>query len=118
MAQVLSLRSSCLVSRPPNSPVCGNGVLEGWEECDCGHKEASACAQLCCTPQCKLVQGAQCSPLNGPCCSSTCTYTPRNSKECSPTSECSPSPSLCSGSSALCPPPPPSPTDGALCEGG
>uniref|UniRef100_A0A3B5JUP6 Zinc metalloproteinase-disintegrin-like 2d n=1 Tax=Takifugu rubripes TaxID=31033 RepID=A0A3B5JUP6_TAKRU len=62
---------SCL-SRPPGSvetiavaPLCGNHLLDGGEECDCGTVEE--CDNLCCDPStCRLTQGSQCS--DGPCC--------------------------------------------------
>ncbi len=46
--------------------VCGNGVVEGWEECDCGEDE-SDCTEKCCFPAnakdakpCSLRNGAEC----------------------------------------------------------
>ena len=30
--------------------VCGNGLVEGWEECDCGEDEAECSMDKCCFP--------------------------------------------------------------------
>jgi hypothetical protein len=52
-------------------PVCGNGIREGNEVCDCG--SAQECTDPCCNPAtCQLASGAQCSA--GDCCSSTCRF--------------------------------------------
>ena len=54
----------CIV---PYTPTCGNGLVEGSEQCDD--------TSVCCTPQCTLAPSAQCSG-NGTCCSSTCQFVP------------------------------------------
>eukprot|EP00045_Choanoeca_perplexa_P012104 m.130737 g.130737 ORF g.130737 m.130737 type:complete len:1098 (+) comp15886_c0_seq1:197-3490(+) len=59
---------SCLAA-PVN--VCGNGIVEEGEACDCG--SVSNCTDIdpCCTTSCQLV--GECSPANGPCCNANCT---------------------------------------------
>ena len=61
--------SDCLLdSIPPSvgAGICGNGVKEGNEECDCG----SDCANSsCCTTECKLKAGSVCADENDSCCS-------------------------------------------------
>ncbi|CAI4220917.1 unnamed protein product, partial [Auanema sp. JU1783] len=54
--------------------VCGNGVVEGQEECDCGQKD---CPNKCCDGStCKLKEGAFCA--EGACCDlETCKPKPR-----------------------------------------
>ncbi|XP_062584922.1 ADAM 17-like protease [Saccostrea cucullata] len=47
--------------------VCGNGRMEGTEECDAGFN-----GDNCCTSQCKLRAGAICSPMNHECCDNKC----------------------------------------------
>lgn len=47
--------------------VCGNGIVEAGEECDCGTPEE--CAQNpCCDAECRLRPRAQCSDNNHGCC--------------------------------------------------
>jgi hypothetical protein len=47
--------------------ICGNGVKENKEECDCGQPED--CADKCCdAATCKLKQGSQCADGNDSCC--------------------------------------------------
>jgi hypothetical protein len=70
----MSAKQSCL--KDSNSfvsglleGICGNGVKEGQEECDCGQPQD--CRDKCCNPQtCKLTSGSQCSDGNDSCCSS------------------------------------------------
>eukprot|EP00730_Choanoeca_flexa_P016800 TRINITY_DN8006_c0_g1_i2.p1 TRINITY_DN8006_c0_g1~~TRINITY_DN8006_c0_g1_i2.p1 ORF type:complete len:909 (+),score=143.27 TRINITY_DN8006_c0_g1_i2:91-2817(+) len=54
--------------------ICGNGIVELGEDCDCGSDDASICTQNdpCCTPTCELALGNQCSPQAGPCCTASC----------------------------------------------
>ena len=46
--------------------VCGNGIVEGWEECDCGVNEEECSDNKCCHPAdhpekpCQLREGAKC----------------------------------------------------------
>lgn len=54
----------------PQSSICGNGVVEDSEECDCGWEDE--CKETCCVPQtgrtnsddvpCTLKKGVVCSP--------------------------------------------------------
>ncbi|RKP26487.1 Metallo-peptidase family M12B Reprolysin-like-domain-containing protein [Syncephalis pseudoplumigaleata] len=63
--------SSCL--QDPGSKkvltvaMCGNGIKEGDEECDCGTEETCA-NDKCCTSACKLKPNAKCSDRNDECC--------------------------------------------------
>lgn len=64
----------------PQASLCGNGVVEEGEECDCGWEED--CRDSCCFPQrryppseetpCRLTPGSVCSPSQGPCCTNEC----------------------------------------------
>ncbi|XP_078667233.1 disintegrin and metalloproteinase domain-containing protein 10-like [Branchiostoma floridae x Branchiostoma belcheri] len=98
----------CFKAEAPT--LCGNGIVEEGEECDCGFQDA--CDQIgdrCCTGAtpgvpdvgCTRKEGATCSPSEGPCCNSqTCSYHSA-SKVCATETECAQSAS-CSGISADC----------------
>merc|ERR1712106_602674 len=68
--------------KEPQQALCGNGVVEEGEECDCGWEED--CAEDCCWPQrtkysshqlpCTLRPAKQCSPSQGPCCDKACSF--------------------------------------------
>ena len=47
----------------PQSQMCGNGIVEGDEECDCGSIDPTACDAVdpCCKPgNCTLKEGKEC----------------------------------------------------------
>lgn len=102
-------RSSKGCFAEPQNAICGNGVVEDGEECDCGWEED--CNDPCCHPQrlhhalhelpCRLADGAVCSPSQGPCCTSGCTL--RNGDKCRDDNGCRDA-SFCDGRSPQCPP--------------
>lgn len=59
-----------IIYAEPQTSICGNGVVEPGEECDCGWEED--CKDKCCYPQrryppvdetpCRLTPNARCSP--------------------------------------------------------
>lgn len=65
-------QATCLENFPTEmvgDPVCGNGIREGAEICDCGSPEE--CTDPCCdAATCQLAAGAQCA--SGACCTSQC----------------------------------------------
>ncbi|XP_066581477.1 disintegrin and metalloproteinase domain-containing protein 10 isoform X1 [Prorops nasuta] len=99
---------------------CGNKIVEAGEECDCGYDD-DECVDKCCYPRqvseldkiknetakgCSRKYGTQCSPSQGPCCSSeTCQFVPFSKKvQCKSESDCSYN-STCNGKSSECPVP-------------
>ncbi|XP_061190593.1 disintegrin and metalloproteinase domain-containing protein 10-like [Saccostrea echinata] len=83
-----------------NMAFCGNGIVEEGEECDCGYD--TDCTDKCCNPQqtsgpdsnaCTLKidqmnnRKYNCSPSQGACCSSECTYMDTEN-QCRPSTEC------------------------------
>ncbi|KAK7871976.1 hypothetical protein R5R35_004767 [Gryllus longicercus] len=101
---------------------CGNKIVEAGEECDCGYDD-NECKDKCCYPRqvsdkdraenetakgCYRRKGTQCSPSQGPCCSSeTCRFVPEHyGVTCKQESDCSWS-SKCNGRSPECPSPDP-----------
>ncbi|KAK6617564.1 hypothetical protein RUM44_005152 [Polyplax serrata] len=93
----------------PQVAICGNGVVEAGEDCDCGWEED--CRDSCCYPQrrypppgetpCKLTPNSICSPSQGPCCTSDCQL--KFGDKCRDDNGCRDS-SYCDGRSPSCPP--------------
>ncbi|CAB1331853.1 unnamed protein product [Coregonus sp. 'balchen'] len=105
ISQVLEKkRGSCFVES--GQPICGNGLVEPGEECDCGYSDQ--CRDQCCydadqpdNRKCKLKPNKVCSPSQGPCCTPECFYKGRNEK-CREESECAHQ-GMCNGGTAQCP---------------
>ncbi|XP_073692307.1 disintegrin and metalloproteinase domain-containing protein 10 isoform X1 [Garra rufa] len=105
ISQVLDKkRFSCFVES--GQPICGNGMVEANEQCDCGYSDQ--CKDKCCydanAPEglkCKLKPNTQCSPSQGPCCTPECSFKQSNVK-CRDESECALQ-GMCNGNSAQCP---------------
>ncbi|KAL5471174.1 hypothetical protein EMCRGX_G029261 [Ephydatia muelleri] len=91
----------CLTNNPAmtvGSPVCGNGIQEGTEICDCG--SVVECKDPCCNAtSCQLKTEAQCG--SGACCQS-CKFKPQGTTCRNATNECDLL-EYCSGSSSQCP---------------
>ncbi|XP_004717338.2 disintegrin and metalloproteinase domain-containing protein 30-like, partial [Echinops telfairi] len=77
---------------------CGNGIVEGDEECDCGTK-GDCDIDKCCEPGCKLKPGANCSI--GLCCHE-CQFRPSGYVCRQQENECDLA-EYCDGTSHLCP---------------
>ncbi|CAJ0583312.1 unnamed protein product, partial [Mesorhabditis spiculigera] len=113
MRQVLSNRADdCFI--PHQRAVCGNGILEDGEMCDEGFIVHGQSEGRCCSRECQLLAGSQCSPKNHPCCSPACTFLPplhicrfANALQCTRQSNCT-------GTNGDCPPPRPT-LDGTNC---
>ncbi|KAL4613367.1 disintegrin and metalloproteinase domain-containing protein 10 [Arapaima gigas] len=99
-------RASCFVES--GQPICGNGLVETDEECDCGYSDQ--CKEDCCFDanqpdgkKCKLKFGRMCRqvPSQGPCCTAQCTYKSSQEK-CREESECAHQ-GMCNGVTAQCP---------------
>jgi len=100
---VLKVKAKDCFSKP-KSTFCGNGIVEKGEECDPG-LATSPNGDSCCTKNCKLKAGAQCSDRNSPCCNSRCQFS-GPSRVCLDSNEldCKRE-SHCNGHSAQCPKP-------------
>ncbi|CAG8608434.1 3568_t:CDS:10, partial [Scutellospora calospora] len=80
--------------------MCGNGLKEAGEECDCG---TNCAADPCCNGStCKLTNGSQCDDINDLCCKN-CTFRAFN-VTCRPSISNCDIPEVCPGNSADCPP--------------
>ena len=61
----------CLYNMPPllyfPQPLCGNGLIDTGEQCDCGAAPSSECNANCCNNvTCQLTSGKACA--SGKCC--------------------------------------------------
>nr|XP_045622602.1 uncharacterized protein LOC123773138 [Procambarus clarkii] len=93
----------------PQKAICGNGVVEAGEECDCGWEED--CDEACCYPMknnpkknqkpCTLRPSKVCSPSQGPCCTHDCRL--KEGDKCRDDNGCRDS-SFCNGRFPECPP--------------
>ncbi|NXK44649.1 ADAM9 protein, partial [Chauna torquata] len=101
--EVIRKNRPCLLNIPSLKPflfeLCGNGVLEKGEECDCGSDEACLEAGCCFSSNCLLAPGASC--YRGECCHK-CQFQPagRICREYRSTCDL---PEYCNGSSGTCP---------------
>lgn len=80
---------------------CGNGIVEGDEQCDCG--DAASCANdpCCDASTCRFSSGSVCDDINEDCCNN-CQFA-TNGTVCRPsTSSCDPE-EVCPGNAGICP---------------
>lgn len=90
-----------------NGSLCGNGIVEPGEECDCGYsnecKEPNCCYDADANAQlkCHLKPNAKCSPSQGPCCNSSCEFA-KSGTVCMKNDECLNN-VTCTGDKAFCP---------------
>ncbi|KAI8321915.1 zincin, partial [Martensiomyces pterosporus] len=84
-----------------STAMCGNGIKETGEECDCGTSEQCKNDPCCDSSTCKLKPGAQCADVNDLCCSQC--KLKSNGSVCRPKySECDIE-ETCDGQSSDCP---------------
>lgn len=103
-AVLMKKKDDCFVVS--GQPICGNGLVEAGEQCDCGYSDQ--CKDSCCYSaneeegkRCKLLPGKLCSPSQGPCCTGQCTFK-GTSDRCRLESECAQE-GMCNGATPLCP---------------
>ena len=110
MHPVVMNKGHCLKPRRPS--YCGNGVVEGGKQCDCGTTYTCQVVDKCCTPlslhpssspgrACKLT--GRCSPRVQRCCTDECTVAAAG-VTCRPRTDCA-AESRCDGRSPSCPAP-------------
>ncbi|XP_032774447.1 disintegrin and metalloproteinase domain-containing protein 24-like [Rattus rattus] len=97
-------KKSCLQREPSPSAIfpmkiCGNGVIDDGEECDCGSQSCGRNSR-CCLPTCILKSGAKCA--SGLCCNFKCQIQPSGTLCRTKENECD-LPEWCNGTSKDCP---------------
>lgn len=85
-----------------NINVCGNSRVEQGEECDPGLLHINS--DRCCTAECRLKAGAQCSDRNSACCKN-CRFESEGEVCQEPINATCKGHSYCTGKSSECPPP-------------
>ncbi|KAF9162040.1 hypothetical protein BGX21_011495 [Mortierella sp. AD011] len=81
--------------------ICGNGIKETGEDCDCGSTEGCANDSCCDGTTCKFKNGAVCDSMNDDCCLN-CQLRPAGEVCRKAISECDIE-EVCTGTSATCP---------------
>ena len=73
-AKIGDIYHECLLeTETASTSVCGNGIVEPGEQCDCPDKNCT-CYDHCCNAEtCQLLTNATCSAVDGCCDASTCT---------------------------------------------
>ncbi|XP_063160830.1 disintegrin and metalloproteinase domain-containing protein 21-like [Candoia aspera] len=92
---------NCFLNLPKDVPeikMCGNGIVENGEQCDCGRDEACK-SSGCCQDDCQLKPGTSC--VHGLCCNK-CKVSIEGTVCREATSDCDLA-EYCSGSAANCP---------------
>ena len=90
--------ADCLLNAPVtymNGSRCGDGFVTGDEECDSGHTP-----DACCTAECKLTTGSQCSSIQD-CCTPQCQFK-KAGAVCREGAHSCDLPDYCSGDTAVC----------------
>ena len=110
MFPVIKNKGTCFTS---SVGICGNGIKEKYEECDCGTMATCDLLDPCCTPSdvrntysdlpCTIrrSEGKLCSRISSPCCTETCKYS-KPDQICRVGGDCI-KPSYCNGTSGECP---------------
>ena len=95
----------CLDNVPvqPAATQCGDGIVTGAEECDCGERDCGDLDPCCDGTTCRLNAGAQCSAFNDGCCTDCRISTAQEQKICRAAFDSCDTEEICDGLSAQCP---------------
>uniref|UniRef100_A0A8C9KJU8 A disintegrin and metallopeptidase domain 3-like n=1 Tax=Panthera tigris altaica TaxID=74533 RepID=A0A8C9KJU8_PANTA len=92
------------VSYQDKNTLCGNGILEPPEECDCGPSQPCKFEKCCDTEHCTLIEPAECG--TGPCCDKNTCLSFQNimGTMCRQSQDLCDFPEFCNGTSEFCVP--------------
>ncbi|KAJ5478173.1 hypothetical protein N7530_003682 [Penicillium desertorum] len=100
-----SIKSTCLSDNRGvvtiSGSQCGNGIVEGDEECDCGDEKSCSDNACCDAKTCKFKGSAVCDDANDSCCDK-CQFAAAGTVCRASTGECDIA-ETCSGTSSSCP---------------
>jgi hypothetical protein len=100
-----SVKTDCLSNNRDVQTItgeqCGNGIVEGDEECDCGGAEGCGDNSCCDATTCKYKNNAVCDDSNEDCCRD-CQFAGSGTVCRASTSDCD-TQEVCPGDSAICP---------------
>ena len=103
LAKIDSEYHTCLLAADTTATsVCGNGIVEAGEDCDCPDNNCECYDGCCDGATCKLNAGAECSAVDGCCDDSTCKIKPANTVCRAAESSCDVQ-EVCDGTSKSCP---------------
>lgn len=83
--------SDVIVNAESEGSICGNGIVEDGEMCDCGRDANGGRVEVdpCCNcTSCQLPSNITCSPSQGPCCGTNCEFLD-NTNMCRANTSCS-----------------------------
>ncbi|XP_076460150.1 ADAM 17-like protease [Babylonia areolata] len=103
-AVLASKAEACFSKTPDENKLCGNGKVDGEEECDAGYL-GQFNLDPCCSSECLLIGSATCSPVNHECCQN-CFVAPLGTVCRADTDISCVNASYCDGQSLSCPPAP------------
>ena len=107
LAKIDSAYHTCLLAADTTATsVCGNGIVEAGEECDCPDKDCTCYDNCCDGATCRLLSNstwsAECSAVDGCCDETTCTIKAANTVCRAAESACD-TQEVCDGTSKSCP---------------
>jgi hypothetical protein len=85
------------------TPVCGDGLVQGDEECDCLNGDCSSVDRCCHGNNCTLKTGARCSAQDACCVASTCLVQNNTLTVCREATNACDAEERCDGVSSKCP---------------
>ena len=96
-----SVDHTCLTE--PTDFLCGNGIREEGEDCDCYGNDCTGIDASCDASTCKFLPGKSCSQLHDLCCNSDQTGVAASGTVCRAASGSCDLPETCDGASVTCP---------------